>query len=110
MGGWARTPQDSTVVDDYDSDEGGFDFEKSCEFGRNWAHKHFLRNQYCAIVKIPKSKDQEIRTPQGMPLSYNYKLGSSVKVELVVANSASTDARDLLQSFDILACASYYDG
>lgn len=41
-------------------------------------------------------------------MSYNYQLTD--RLDLVVAQSSCSDARELLKSFDLLICAAYYDG
>jgi len=95
--GWAFTPEDSEE----------FNFAQSCEYGER-ASSFFSSVLDLIPVVVPRDAALGIRTLPGTPLSFNFDLYD--KLDVVVGNSSCKNARELLQSFDIIICSTSYDG
>jgi hypothetical protein len=69
---------------------------------------------YRRLIKVTSKVGRPIMSSQVNepgPLPYDYRLDQqSSFIQLIVGNQASTDARDLLSSFDLNICKAHFDG
>eukprot|EP00438_Fugacium_kawagutii_P013561 Skav234765 [mRNA] locus=scaffold2396:49006:52599:- [translate_table: standard] len=111
--GWAPTPQDGEVpkrLEGWAESPRAFNFQESCRYGRIASKRfaEFSSNLLPFKCQMGRKRATDIRALEGDALSYNYQLTDTL--DLVVAQSSCSDARELLKSFDLLICAAYYDG
>jgi hypothetical protein len=109
--GWATTPADGEIPDQLEGWAEApkpFEFTTACRYGKTASSYFYGTLNALAPFNCRESADQVIAALPGKPLSYNYQLKD--RLDLVVAESSCNDARELLQSFDIVLCAAYYDG
>ncbi len=119
--GYALTPEDGYLFDEWDSEDEAFSLAQAtawargpgpCEPTRVAANRpSVFEGRYACDDQDWDAPEYRIRAAADTDaFSYDFRLESEKLVDLVVAKSDVADARDLLASFDLDICKTSWDG
>ena len=117
--GYALTPEDGYLFDDWDSEDEGFSLAQATAWARGPGgptkvaadRPSVFEGSYACEDEDWDAPEYRIRAAADTDaFSYDFRLDSEKLVDLVVARTDVADARDLLASFDLDICKTSWDG
>ena len=117
--GYALTPEDGYLFDDWDSEDEGFSLAQATAWARGAGgptkvaadRPSVFEGRYACEDEDWDAPEYRIRAAADTDaFSYDFRLDNEKLVDLVVARTDVADARDLLASFDLDICKTSWDG